>query len=293
MINPKLYFCFVMFAPSVAFWPAEVGKEALMQLGLGAVALGLTFFLRQQMLAALLIALPGGWLLWVVRPHLLAMATIAGGAAYLAGRVRSRHGKPGIFTRPLGIVIMAFLVAFTVGQGAKFLGLPSLSLSSIQNELDATTASTSQGGSSFGNGGNGLNPVNYPSDVATVLLRPFPWESSTPLQLLSSGEGVVLMALFVFRFKSIRLAFRRSRDTPFLMYCIVFTSLYCVAFSAIANFGLLARERSLVFPALLVLLAVDPDRAEGRRQSKVLRPDEWRAAMIDAGAGEVVGHVGA
>ena len=37
-VNRRLFFIFMMFAPSIVFWPSSLGKEALMQLGLGAVA---------------------------------------------------------------------------------------------------------------------------------------------------------------------------------------------------------------------------------------------------------------
>jgi hypothetical protein len=37
-VNRRLFFIFMMFAPSILFWPSSLGKEALMQLGLGAVA---------------------------------------------------------------------------------------------------------------------------------------------------------------------------------------------------------------------------------------------------------------
>jgi hypothetical protein len=240
-------------------------------LGLGTMALGLSFLFRQQLLAGLMIAVSGGWLVWVVRPHLLAMVAIAGGAAYLAGRTRPRAGKKkaGLFSRPLGILIVAFLVAFTIGQGAKFLGLSSFSFSSIQTELDATTASSAQGGSSFNNGGHTLNPVNYPQDVLTVLIRPFPWEVGGGLQLVASAEGMILAGLIVFRFESLRIAFRRSRETPYFMFCWVLVALYCVAFSSFANFGLLVRERSLVLPAVLVLVAVDPSHEHRRRKAEL------------------------
>jgi hypothetical protein len=45
------------------------------------------------------------------------------------------------------------------------------------------------------------------------------------------------------------------------MLCWVLTGLYAVSFASFANFGLLVRERSLVLPALFVLLSVDPIRA--------------------------------
>jgi hypothetical protein len=260
IVDKRLYMGFVMFAPSIIFWPSIIGKEALMQFGLGIVALGASFLLRQRLATGLLVAIPGGWLVWVVRPHLLALIAIAAGAAYLAGRVRKQHGKAGLLTRPFGIIIMAFLVAFTVGQGAKFLGISSLSLSSIQSELDATTASTSEGGSQFQHGSNSLSPLSWPMDAVTVFLRPFPWEIEGSLQILASLESLTLAVLLVVRFKSLRTALARSRESPFLMLCWVLTGLYAVSFASFANFGLLVRERSLVLPALLVLVSVDPRR---------------------------------
>jgi hypothetical protein len=263
IIDKRLYMILVLFAPSIAFWPSIVGKEALMQLGLGTLALGASMLFRRQLLRGLLVALPGGWLTWVVRPHLLALVAIAAGIAYFAGRVGARGW--GLVSRPLGIIVMAFLVAFTVGQAANFLGIGSLSISSIQNELDETTAQTSQGGSQFSHGSNSLNPINLPYDAATVFLRPFPWEARG-LQLLAAAEGLALLTLIVVRFSSVRTSLARSREIPFLMFAWVLVGLYSITFSSFANFGILVRQRSLVLPAILVLIAVDPmlDRARRR-----------------------------
>ena len=97
-------------------------------------------------------------------------------------------------------------------------------------------------------------------DAVTVFLRPFPWEVESSLQILASLESMALAALIVWRFKSLRTALARSREAPFLMLCWVLTGLYAVSFASFANFGLLVRERSLVLPALFVLLSVDPIR---------------------------------
>ena len=48
---------------------------------------------------------------------------------------------------------------------------------------------------------------------------------------------------------------------PFLFYCWTLTILYAVTFQAFANFGLLDRQRSLVLPALYVLLCLDSKKA--------------------------------
>ncbi len=268
IVNPRMYLALVLFAPSILFWPALVGKEALMQFGLGVVALGASYLLRQHLLTGLLITLSGGWLLWVVRPHLLALVAVGAGAAYLAGRVRREGRRAGLLSRPLGIIVVAFLVAFAIGQGAKFLGINALSPSSIQGELDQQTTRSDQGGSHFNNGNNSLNPIYLPRDAVTVLVRPFPWEAGGGLQILAALEGTALGFLLVWRFASLRVALSRSREAPFLMLCWVLTALYAIAFASFANFGLLVRQRSLVLPAVFVLVAVDP-ALDRRRRARI------------------------
>ena len=105
-------------------------------------------------------------------------------------------------------------MAFTVSQGAKFLGIEELSLSSIEAELDEQTERSAQGGSEFDNGGNSLNPLNLPGGAVTVLLRPFPWETDGTLQLLASLESVLLAALIVARLSSLRHGVRGGLGRP-------------------------------------------------------------------------------
>ncbi len=255
-IDKRLYLFLVLFAPSIAFWPSSIGKESLMQLGIGAMALATAYFLKQRLIQGLLLGFAGGWVLWVVRPHLLALVTIASGFAYIVGMFRPRDPSKGVATRTIGLVVIAVLVAFTVGQGMKFLGMKDLSLNSVEQTLNTQAQQTGEGGSSFDNGGDYLSPVNLPRGFATVLLRPFPWEAGSPLGLVASLETVILAGALIVRFSSIRTSLSRGRETPFLLYCWVLTILYAM------TFGILVRQRSLVLPALFVLLAVRPVRKQ-------------------------------
>ncbi|MGH9227169.1 MAG: nucleotidyltransferase family protein, partial [Acidimicrobiales bacterium] len=136
-VNKRLYLGLVLFAPSVAFWPSSIGKESLMQLGVGAVALATAHLLRHRLGRAAVLGAAGGWLLWVVRPHLLALVTLAAGCAYAGGRVRSAGGAMrSLMARPVGLLAVVLVMAFTVSQATEFLGMEDLSLSSIEAELD-------------------------------------------------------------------------------------------------------------------------------------------------------------
>jgi hypothetical protein len=259
-LDRRLYFVVVMFVPSILFWPSSIGKEALMQFAIGSAALGTAHVLNGKLLRGLLVAAPGAWLMWVVRPHLLALVTVAAAIAYLIGRgPRARSNAPvsTSLIRPIGLVIIGFVVAFAVTQGAKSLGLPTLTLSSVQTELEDTTFSTQQGGSAFDPGDPSLTPLRLPQGAVTVLLRPFPWEAPGFLQKLASLEGIALMGFIFLRRRSLASSLRHIRIVPFLFYCWVLTVLYSLTFQAFANFGLLTRQRSLVLPALYVLLCLD------------------------------------
>ncbi|MFL6241604.1 MAG: hypothetical protein ACJ73V_01090 [Acidimicrobiia bacterium] len=262
-LNKRLYFALVFFVPSIAFWPSSIGKEALMQVGMGAMALGTAHLVKQRLVRGILIALPGAWLLWNVRPHLLAFATFAGGAAYVIGR--ARHGRAKAestsLVRPVGIVVVVLLVFVAMNQAADFLGMKDFSISSVEQSLNDQTARTGQGGSKVGTGKTSLTPLTLPQGAVKVLLRPFPWEVETKFQILASLESAALAVFLLYRIRSVAFSLSRARIYPFFIFCWTFVLLYAVAFSAIANFGLLTRQRSLALPALFVLLAVEPARA--------------------------------
>ena len=97
---------------------------------------------------------------------------------------------------------------------------------------------------------------------------------------------MLLAALIVVRFSSVKAALLGARATPFLLYCWVLVVLYAATFSSFANFGLLVRQRSLVLPPLFVLIAVEPlrrrvepiDRSSaGRQLDRIRRPPAPRA----------------
>jgi hypothetical protein len=264
-VDKRLYLALVLFLPSIAYWPSGIGKESVMQLAIGMVALATSLVLRQRLMSAFLVGAPGTCLLWYVRPHLLAMVMAAVGCAYLAGRVKANASRlPGFVGRPIGLLLVALVVGSAVVQGAEFLGMEDLSVTSIEARLDEQSEMSEglDGGSTFETGGSSLNPLKLPEGAVTVLLRPFPWETDSPLQLLASLESVALAALMVVRLSSFGAALTRARAWPFLLYCWVLVVLYAATFSAIGNFGILVRQRSLVLPALFALLAVRPVRAK-------------------------------
>jgi hypothetical protein len=286
-LNRPMCCALMFFAPSLAFWPSSVGKEAIMLFGLGLAALGAARLLGGRLLQGLAIAAPGGWLLWLVRPHLIAFVTVAAGAAYLVGRGSSAKVASASLKRPIGLIILGLLGVFAVTQAASFLGMEDLSLSSVEEELANTSTQTSQGGSAFDTGGDPetgevqLTPLSLPAGVVTVLLRPFPWEVESGSQIAACLECAVFAYLVVHRRQSIVASIRQIRTSPFLFFCWVLLAFFAIAFSSFGNMGLLVRQRSLALPAFFVLISVEPPANDNIRARATDASASNRGTRVD------------
>jgi hypothetical protein len=138
--------------------------------------------------------------------------------------------------------------------------------SSYTSVIDYTQARTESGGATFA-----ATPVRSPLDLpraaVTVLLRPFPWEAGNLQMLVTSAETTMVACcapLLVLRWRAY---WRVLRGNPFLTFTLVYVIGFVAAFASIANFGILARERSMVWGLVLVGLAIP------RRSPATAAPD--------------------
>jgi len=94
----------------------------------------------------------------------------------------------------------------------------------------------------------------------TILFRPFPFEVHNAQAAITALESSLLLCLTLARRRAIWHAVRHLRRWPYVAFILVYSGLFVVAFSSIANFGILARERTQLLPFFLVLLAVPASR---------------------------------
>ena len=254
----RRYALLVFFFPTVMFWPSSIGKEAFMVLVLGGAALG-----AAQLFAGRLRGL--GWLalsLWgaaVLRPHMalivVAGLVVAAPFAFLRpgpdrqARHRSRMGTAALL---IGLLLTSSAL---IGVAEQFFGLDSLNTQTTQEQLDAATHRSDQGGSEFSSRSPN-NPVGFVLAGTTVLFRPFPFEVHNAQALLTSLEGLSLAALFIVSLRRlVRLPVELFRR-PYVACALVYVLAFIYAFSSIANFGILARQRSQLLPMLFVILCI-------------------------------------
>lgn len=159
-------------------------------------------------------------------------------------------------------------LAFMFGQTARYLVPESTKndAAAVSDVLEKATAGT--GGGSEIDRPLPNSPFEYPSVAFTVLFRPTILEASNAQNLAAAAESTILLVIIARRWRR----FRRSPGVPgrpYVLYAIVYTGVFCFAWSAFANLGALARQRVQVWPLMLILLCLPTEPiAAPRRLSR-------------------------
>lgn len=265
----RRYAMLVFLLPSLLFWPSSLGKEAWMTLGLGLVAYGSARLLAHLRFGFLVLLL-GLVTTAAVRPHVAAMGAIALFAAYLT---RRQPGGASI-TAPLGklagLLVLGVVLAVTVTQAQSLLGIDTFNADAIEAARAEVTVRTDQGGSSFATEDTNLDPARFHIALASVLFRPYPWETTNAQSALAAAEGLVLLVLFVVGWRRLLSAVREVLRTPYVVLCGVYVVLFTYGFSSFANFGILVRQRVQVLPFALALVSLPAFRGRVRDARQLL-----------------------
>jgi hypothetical protein len=251
----RWYAAAIFFLPTIVYWPSSIGKESLMYLFFGIAGYGAAMLLynyRLRWAALFAVGVTGSA---AVRPHVALLLVLALVAALLLAKRRTGEGLGGrriAATAAIGLVLVAagavaaanFNIDLESGFDAR---------EDLETVISNVEGSTSTGGSVIV-GSAIRSPLEFPSGFVKVLFRPFPHEANNALALLSSIEGVILLGLFLWRFIPMLRNGRHIRSNPYMIFALVFTIGFVIAFSAFNNFGLLARQRSQVMPFFIALL---------------------------------------
>lgn len=244
--------------PSLVFWPSSIGKEAWMLLTLGVAMLGVARVLTRR---------PGGYTLLFagllvgsfVRPHIALLTIMAFGIAlFLGQRESARPGviTPGAVAKVAGLIIVLLLGGYLVSRTQKLVDPGDTgAASSVGSALQTVQHRTARGRSQFPPA-DPNNPVGYAKAAVTILFRPFPTEAHGFEELLAAGEALFLFGLTLASSRRLRTLPRRLRAEPYFTLALVYLLMFIYAFATIANFGILARERTQLEPFVFVLLAI-------------------------------------
>ncbi len=96
-----------------------------------------------------------------------------------------------------------------------------------------------------------------------MLFDPLPFNAHGSSQLVAAMENTLIVVLILISLRQLRMTVRASFARPYVMMCTIYSILFAYAFAALGNLGLIARERTLLFPFFLVLLCI-PRTPKGR-----------------------------
>jgi hypothetical protein len=265
------YALLLFFLPSLVFWPSGIGKEAWMVFALGLAAYGGARAMSGALARGVPVGALGLWLCWVVRPHVAGLMAVALVVGFVVGRVpRKEFGR---LLKVAAIVVAILVAGFMIQQAKQFLSDAGIeSFGGLTEALTQTGERTSKGGSEF-DAVIVETPLDFPAAALTVLFRPLPIEADSTQALIASLEGAFLLILALARIRWIAAAFMSIRRRAYVAFAFVFVVMFIVAYSSIANFGILARQRVQVLPIVLVLLCIPP---------KADRIDDTMTEMVGA-----------
>jgi hypothetical protein len=262
------YALLLFFLPTVLFWPSSLGKEAAMMLTLGVAVYGATLVLSPGRRGGFLILALGLATTALVRPHLSVLVFLALAGGYLLRRSPGPQGRVLTGAKVLGMAVLLLLGVLVAGRFQDFFNLDELDTDSV-NALIENTADKSTGGESdFAAVSAAQQPWTLPQAALAVLFRPFPFEANNAQALATSLEGMALLVLFVWSARRVVASLRSALLSPYIAFVVIYSLLYVVAFSTISNFGILARQRSLVYPLVLVLLTLPAIHRDLRRRDR-------------------------
>jgi hypothetical protein len=249
--SPRRFAMLALFWPSLAFWPASIGKEAVILLAAGLVTYG--YFgnggRRSGPLLGLGLLIAAG-----IRPHIAMMMAVSLGAAEWLGP--ASKWSAGRVARAL---VLAIVAAVTVQAALTQFGLEAAETEEIQQFVEFHSGQTVAGGSKIE---QVSGAAGVPMAFVNVLLRPFPWEARNPMVLLSSLEVLFLWSVAWRRRRSLMAAFGEWRQNRLLQFtvplAVVLTFFYGYF---VSNLGILARQRVVILPFLFLFLEATPRAA--------------------------------
>ncbi len=269
----KWYAASILLFPTLVFWPSSIGKESLMILliGTGAYAVARLFDgYRLRWVLLLGAALAGTT---AIRVHIAVLLV----AAFTGTVILTRHPAGG-GARARRVVltvtaILSFVLVITLAAETFEIDPSGSDIDPFFTELERR----SQGGSAV-EGRPVTSLADIPAAIGRVLFRPYPTEAHNAQAVFSSLEGVALMALLIWRLPRMIRGLSSLRRRPYLMFSLFFTVGFVIMFSPIFNLGILARQRSQVFPFVLALLVglgwpqTEPGGHSDRDESSLEKP---------------------
>jgi hypothetical protein len=249
----RLYASLIFLVPTMWYWPSSLGKDGLIVLFLGIATYGFALILRSRFGMGLLMATLGLFGVIMIRPPMAAALSVAAAAAFLLRPARLRSIQVQALTWIVFVPLLVVLSVVTIRSSQDYIHSDD---PIAAFEAQQSSEFSDQGSTSNFTAANPFTTTGLPIALATVNLRPFPWEAGGALPAVAALEGVFLVALIVRRRSQIWRGLASWRSNGMVITALLTWFSFSVILASLPNFGLLARQRTQVLPFLFMLLCM-------------------------------------
>lgn len=261
-----------MFLPNMHFWTASLGKGAVIFCGLGFLVYGLSQ--PGKRIPHLLI---GGFVSYMVRPHILIAVLIGVGVGLVLGKE-----KIPIYQKYLVVLIG---IGFSVIMYDRIIGYLGYDPDNFFVSFEEESALNSQ---RLRSSGSGVNMSNYslPIKLFTFWFRPLFFDSPNVLGLIVSIENTLYIYLFSKIISKDFLIYIKQAPAMEKMSGVVFISISISMTYIMSNLGIIIRQKSQIMYFMLFVIVAFMDWQKTQRIKKramiynrIVEEEERRRAL--------------
>jgi len=255
----------VVFLPSVSFWSAGLGKDAI-----AFMAAGLALWSAIKLERRVWLMLWAMFFMLVVRPHVAGMMLFAITLAILAQKNIARWKRTLLFFLALflGIGLLPFVL--------KYAGLEDSSgVEDLQTYIEQRQGYNMEGG-----GGVDISSMSPPMQLFTYLFRPLPNEAGGFAAFAASLDNVVLLGVCLLAI--VTWVLRRQRGLPgnrVFMFLFAMVAWVTLAITT-SNLGISVRQKWMFLPFLLFLAISILGRHSRKQRQRALGAQDVSSAPI-------------
>ncbi|MEX2458549.1 MAG: hypothetical protein WD770_06145 [Actinomycetota bacterium] len=248
--NRRLFAILIFFLPSFWYWTTSLGKDAPVMMGLGVATYGFALMFRRLSAKGVFYAILGLLPVVIIRAPIGAAIGLAGMAAYALRPTRARSAHVQALSYIVFLPLFFFAVVGLISAAREQVG--SLEGLDFQTAFQTQQEASFSGGSNF-SPPNPFSPAGFPAALITAAFRPFPFEAGGLLPVLQSMEGVLLLLLFLAKRREVWRALASWRQNAMIVMAVAAFLIISIELASLANFGLLARQRTQVLPFLVMI----------------------------------------
>lgn len=226
-----------LFLPSVSFWSAGLGKDAISFMAVGIALYSALQFNKRFILMILAVAL-----MLFVRPHMAGIMVMA--IVFSTTTSKNIPIIPRLIIGCAGLVTALVMIPFAL----EYAGVEN-DASNLESYIE-----TRQGYNQHGGGSVDIASMTLPMQLFTYTFRPLPFEVSSITQLFASLDNILLLFIFFWAIK-VKLTVKNiqfSGNRAFMWFYVGVS--WTILSMTTANLGIAMRQKWMFVPILIYLL---------------------------------------